>query len=147
MPTVLVLDGDAGPALATVRSLGRAGWHVVVPSPSRAVYSRHAHVAREIPDASENPDAFSVAVARAVRSTGADIVVPSTDASVEVLWAIEGTLGGARILGADRASAALGIDKAKTLAAATDAGFPTPDWVAPGSLDEAVAAVAAVGYP
>ena len=40
--TALVLDGGHGPALATVRSLGRAGWRVLTTAGTRSSASRYA---------------------------------------------------------------------------------------------------------
>jgi predicted ATP-grasp superfamily ATP-dependent carboligase len=143
----LVLDGNSGPALATARSLGRAGWRVLAPRGTRTARSRYVAAAVPLVDAEDDVDAFAAGVEDVLAAQRVDVVVPATDASVETLWAHEPVLGGARVLGADRASAALGTDKVAALAAADRAGFPTPAWVAPATLDEAAAALDRIGLP
>jgi predicted ATP-grasp superfamily ATP-dependent carboligase len=143
----LVLDADTGPALAVARSLGRAGWDVVAPAGTRAAASRHARATVAIPDAADEPDGFATAVRAALAEDRVDVVVPCTDATVELVWANEDALDGARVMGADRRFVELVLDKSRALAAAADAGFPTPEWVAPATRDEAADALARVGLP
>ncbi len=145
--TVLVLDGGSGPSLAAVRSLGRAGWRVGTVEGSRSARSKFSSFSVPVPDSSADVDAFASAVAEAVSKHGVQIVAPATDASVQTLWAIEGALNGARILGADRASAERALDKARILAAADELGFPTPAWRLPATLEDAERAVGEVGLP
>ena len=97
-----------------------------------------------IPDAAADVDGFVRGVVSAVERHDVDIVAPTTDASVEVLWSIADQLGKARILGGDRASAERATDhKVKGLVTADTYGFPTPPWAAPATVDEAVAALEA----
>jgi carbamoyl-phosphate synthase large subunit len=131
--TALVLDGSHGPALATVRSLGRAGWRVLTPAGTRSASSRYAARVLEIPLAEDDPAGFVERVAAVLDEEHVDVVVPATDASVELLWELDD----ARILGGDRASYELASDKARMLAAADAAGFGTPRWMAPASVEEA----------
>jgi biotin carboxylase len=147
MPTVLVLDGDSGPALAAVRSLGRAGWRVVVGEGTRSQRSRYASVALRLPDALADPERLGARIVGVAQEHGVDVVAPATDASVEVAWSVADALGDTRILGGDRASTELLLDKQRALEAADGHGFPTPRWVAPGSLPEAVAALDVTGLP
>ena len=145
--SALVLDGASGPALAVVRSLGRAGWRVLTTAGTRSAASRHAAGVYEIAAADEDPAAFVAGVLTAVETEPFDVVVPATDASVELLWANEGVLGDARILGADRPSFEIAVDKARTLAAADRAGFGTPEWLAPSTVEEARASIERIGLP
>jgi biotin carboxylase len=145
--TVLVLDGASGPALAATRSLGRAGWRVLVPAGSRSARSRFAAAEVALPEAADDVEAFSRGVVEVVHEHGVDVVAPATDASVQTLWDVADDLGDARILGADRETAQLALDKAQILAAADEHGFPAPAWRAPADLGEAEAAVAEVGAP
>lgn len=147
MPTALVLDGGSGPALATVRSLGRGGWRVLACAGTRSAWSRHAADAFPIPDASASPERFVSGVRAVLEQLQVDVVVPCTDASAELLWANEAILGSSRVLGADRASFDLCSDKARALAAAEEAGFGVPDWLAPQTVDEAQAALERIGLP
>jgi predicted ATP-grasp superfamily ATP-dependent carboligase len=144
---VLVLDGGSGPALAVVRSLGRAGWRVRVPAGTRAAASRWVQGLVEVPPADEDPAGFVEGVARALERAPADLVVPCIDASVELLWANEDILGSARILGGDRRSFELGTDKGLSLEAADAAGFGTPEWVIPATLEQARAELPRIGLP
>ena len=147
MPTALVLDSGSGASLAAVRSLGRAGWRVGVVAGTRSERSRYASFTVTAPDASADVDGFATAVGDAVARHEPQVVVPSTDAAVEALWRIAGDLGDARILGADRASAELALDKGRMLAAADEHGFPTPDWRLPETESDLYAALAEIGRP
>jgi predicted ATP-grasp superfamily ATP-dependent carboligase len=147
MPTALVLDGSSGPALSVVRSLGGAGWRVLVQSGTRSARSRFADRAVEIPDAGDHPEGFADAVRDTVASTEVDVVVPCTDAAAELLWGDEAQLGGAGILGGSRASFELCSDKLRTLEAADAFGFPTPRWFRPADVDDAVGALRELALP
>ena len=103
MTTALVLDGSSGAALAAVRSLGRAGWRVLVPAGTRAARSRYVAAAVELPDPEAEPERFRDRLPGVLE--GVDVVAPAGDATVEHVWAVD--LGDTRVLGADRASAQL----------------------------------------
>jgi predicted ATP-grasp superfamily ATP-dependent carboligase len=143
----IVVDGGSGPSLAVVRSLGRAGWRVLVPAGTRSAASRCAAGSFACPESTDDPRGFVDSVVAAVERFAADVVVPATDASVELLWSAENELGSARILGGDRRSFELATDKARALAAADAGGFPTPDWVAPQTRAQAEEALERVGLP
>jgi predicted ATP-grasp superfamily ATP-dependent carboligase len=145
--SALVLDGRSGPALAVTRSLGRAGWRVFAGAGTRSAFSRYADDAYPLPEATDDPHAFVEAVGAAIVDAEVDLVVPCTDASAELLWANESILRGARVLGGDRNSFELASDKARTLTAAEEAGFPVPSWVAPEDVSRARAACAEIGLP
>lgn len=147
MPTALVVEGSGGPALATVRSLGRAGWRVLVPEASSLRRSRFAADTVPLADAAAAPGLFVADVTAALAAESVDVLVPVGDATAELLWSLGDALGGARILGADAASFRLCSDKALTLAAADRAGFPTPDWCAPADAEEARDALERIGTP
>jgi peptidoglycan/xylan/chitin deacetylase (PgdA/CDA1 family)/predicted ATP-grasp superfamily ATP-dependent carboligase len=142
--TALVLDADSGPALAVVRSLGRAGWRVVVPAGTRSSHSRYAAAHLELADPVERPADFAAALPGLVAAESVDLVVPCTDASLELVWR---DAGGARVLGGDRTTVALSLDKAECLLAAERASFPTPRWFAPATREEAQAALEQLGTP
>jgi predicted ATP-grasp superfamily ATP-dependent carboligase len=143
--TALVLDGDSGPALAAVRSLGRGGWRVVTGEGTRSARSRYVTATARLPDVRVDRDAAAEALVRA--AVGVDVVVPSTDASLELAWRVQPELGGARIVGGDRATVAVALDKASTLGAAERHGFPVPAWTASASPAGAAEALALVGVP
>jgi carbamoyl-phosphate synthase large subunit len=142
--TALVLDADSGPALAVVRSLGRADWRVVVPGGTRSSHSRHADAHVELADPVGRPADFAAALPGIVSAESVDLVVPCTDASLELVWR---DAGGARILGGDRTTVALSLDKAECLRTAERASFPAPRWFAPATREEAQAALEQLGMP
>ena len=80
--SVLVLDGEHRPALAVVRSLGRAGYAVHVASSVRrslAGSSRHAASEVLVPHPLSHPADYAKAVAAHARDLGVDVVLPVTD--------------------------------------------------------------------
>jgi predicted ATP-grasp superfamily ATP-dependent carboligase len=143
----LILDGASGAALAVVRSLGRAGWRLRVGAGTRCARSRYAAAATVIPDCLADPTGFADAIAAILEAEPASVIVPCTDASVQILWENEHRLRGAAIMGGDRRSALLAIDKCRTLEHAQRLGFPTPAWRAPGTMAEARIALDELGYP
>jgi peptidoglycan/xylan/chitin deacetylase (PgdA/CDA1 family)/predicted ATP-grasp superfamily ATP-dependent carboligase len=143
--TALIVDGNTGPSLAVVRSLGRQGWTIVVPAGSRAARSRFANQIVELADAVEEPQEFSAGLARLVDELALDVVVPSTDASLEASWRVVGERNQSHILGGDARTVRLALDKVECLRLAEQHGFPVPRWFAPDSTREALDAVAALG--
>jgi predicted ATP-grasp superfamily ATP-dependent carboligase len=90
LSTILVTDGEQRSALAVVRSLGRAGYRVVVAARGRrslAGASRWAAANVITPDPLADPSAFVEAVANAIAAHEARIVIPVTDASALTLLA------------------------------------------------------------
>jgi predicted ATP-grasp superfamily ATP-dependent carboligase len=83
--SVLVTDGDQRAALAVVRSLGRAGYHVHVCSPrssSIAGASRFSLSNYKISDPLRDPESFLSDLERLVKSTQADILLPISEAAL-----------------------------------------------------------------
>jgi hypothetical protein len=150
-PTVshvaLLLDGHGWASRAVVGSLGRAGWHVLAPAGTKSARSRHCAEAVPLPDYRRDASAFVGAVGAILRSRAVGLVIPAEDASLELLYENEELLGEARVLGGDRDSARLALDKARTLGRAREAGFATPRWCQPGSVGAAVAASRDIGFP
>ena len=143
----LVLDGDGWPSRAVVRSLGEAGWRVLAPRGTKCGRSRFCSGQVDLPDYRRHASLFAEAVAETIRCHEVDLVSPAEDASLELLYETPGLLGGARVLGGDELSAALATDKVRTLAAAGEVGYPTPDYRVPESVDDAVAAAREIGFP
>jgi predicted ATP-grasp superfamily ATP-dependent carboligase len=86
--TVLVTDGDQRSALASVRSMGRAGHRVIVCSSngeSLAGASRFAAADYAVADALEHPAEFVRNVQRLVREHGVTTMLPITEASLLAL--------------------------------------------------------------
>jgi predicted ATP-grasp superfamily ATP-dependent carboligase len=143
VPTALVLDGDSGQALEVVRSLGRDGWTVLAPAGTRSGASRHTSRQVTLADPSD-PVAFASGFRRALAEERIDLVAPCSDASAEHVWQLRPD---GAVLGGDRSAFTLAVDKARTLEAADAAGFPTPRWLAPTSVDEAVDFALGIGLP
>jgi biotin carboxylase len=94
---ILVTDGQTRPALAIVRSLGRAGHAVTVcagPIRSLAGASRHATARETVSDPLRRPDEFADEVARIVHNRGVEVVIPVTEASALALLPRRGTMPG-----------------------------------------------------
>jgi hypothetical protein len=145
--TALVLDGHGWATRAVVRSLGSAGWRVLAPAGTKSARSGFCAHAVAIPDFRRDVHAFASAVGDIIRREDVSVVAPGEDGSLEILYATPGLLGAARVLGGDRDSAFLALDKASTLEHAQRAGFAVPRWHAPESVAEAVEAARDVGFP
>jgi carbamoyl-phosphate synthase large subunit len=143
----LVLDGHGWAVRAVVRSLGAAGWHVIAPARTKSARSRYCAESVSLPDYKHDVDGFCAAVGATIRDRGVELVVPAEDGSLELLYETDGLLGDARVLGGDRASARLALDKSRTLMRARQAGFATPPYAEPESVEEAVAAGGELGFP
>jgi predicted ATP-grasp superfamily ATP-dependent carboligase len=85
MKKVLVTDGEQRAALATVRSLGLAGYEVHVCASRKASLagaSRYCVASHRVAQPLSDPTAFVTDVARLVATTGAEVLVPITEAAL-----------------------------------------------------------------
>jgi predicted ATP-grasp superfamily ATP-dependent carboligase len=126
--SVLVTDGEQRAALATVRSLGRAGYRVCVCSPRRrsvAGASRYAGFETRTPDPLADPGGFVESVAELVRRLRIDVVLPITEASLRALLPERDRLGVCIPFPGPEAFAAVS-DKGRVLAVAKTLGMPVP---------------------
>src|SRR5947208_15703088 len=146
---VLVLDGYSNPALACVRSLGRAGYTVFVGSHRRwplAAWSRHC--AGTCWHATETLEGFATARAWAY-AHGVGIVLPLTELACQLCnaeraqWEALGMVVGC----APEPLALRAFDKAQTLRLAEACGVEIPPTRYPASLEQCRAAARAIGYP
>lgn len=83
--SILVTDGEQRSALASVRSLGRAGHTVHVCSSrerSLAGASRYCASETKVPNSLREPDAFADALVQLARTVRADVLLPITEASL-----------------------------------------------------------------
>jgi len=88
LPAVLVLDGEQRSALATVRSLGRAGYRVHVASQQPkclAGSSRFAASATQTPNPLGSAQEFVAAIRSLVLKLDIGVLLPVTDASLSAL--------------------------------------------------------------
>jgi hypothetical protein len=143
--TALVLDGNSGPALAVVRSLGRAGWRVIVEGGTKSARSRFAGAAIELPDPLAAPDDYAAELASLVERLRPSVVAPATDATLELAWDAVGS--STHILGGDEKTVRLSFDKVRTLETAERLGFPVPQWFAPTTPAGAHDAAATLDRP
>jgi predicted ATP-grasp superfamily ATP-dependent carboligase len=147
---VLVTDGHSNVALACVRSLGRAGYEVVVVSHYRwrplAAWSRHCRDWFRLPD--QTTDGYAAARAWAIRH-GVEIVLPITEAACLLCNAERDAWEAAGITVGCGPDAMLlqAFDKARTLEIARRCGLACPDTRSPDSLDGYRAAARELGYP
>ncbi len=86
--TVLVTDGEQRAALATVRSLGAAGYSVYVCAATRgslAGASRFTRADAIVPDALRDAAAFTAAVEQLARRWNVDVLIPISEAALLAL--------------------------------------------------------------
>jgi predicted ATP-grasp superfamily ATP-dependent carboligase len=100
MPAILVTDGEHRAALATVRSLGRAGYRVYVCSTrkrSLAGSSRFTRDCFQLPDPLTQPNAYAVEVGLLCEHLGVEVLLPITEPSMLALLAERERLTGVRV--------------------------------------------------
>lgn len=98
--TVLVTDGEQRAALAVVRSLGRAGFHVCTcSSRGRSITGASRHCRREaaVSDPLADPAAFLDDVTALVTAWGVDVLIPITDAALLTILPARERFGAVRI--------------------------------------------------
>ncbi len=129
--TVLVTDGEQRASLAVVRSLGRAGYRVLVASARRrslAGASRYAGHALHVPDPLIAPEAFTATIVEATRRWRPDVVLPMTDAALQSLLPVREALVGVIPFGAPHV-VRRAADKPEVLRLAASIGIPVPPQV------------------
>lgn len=85
---ILVTDGEQRAALATVRSLGRAGYDVRVCSPRRrslAGASRYCRQQVPVPDALSDPSGFRTALEALITRWGVTVLLPVSEQSLRAV--------------------------------------------------------------
>ena len=146
--TVLVTDGEQRASLAVVRSLGRAGYRVLVVSARRrslAGASRYAARVLRVPDPLTEPEAFAAAIIEASQHWRPDVVLPMTDASLRSLLPVREAVVGVIPFGPTDVVLRAG-DKPEVLRLAASIGIPVPQQIemsGPGTVaDDAIAGLA-----
>src|SRR5437867_4505413 len=146
---VLVLDGHTTQALACTRSLGRAGYDVLVASHGRAAlatWSRFCRARYRL--AGERLEAFAALIAWA-RQRDVRVVLPVTERSCVLCntqrraWEAAGIIVGC----ADDGMLQPAFDKRLTYRHAAAIGIATPPTRVPGSLGECRSAALELGFP
>jgi len=139
---VLVLDGNQNQAVASVRSLARAG-HIVfageAASWSKAGWSRASSSTFRYPSPHHSTDLFIQAVAAFVRKHPGTLVLPMTEATALPLSAERDILAsaGARLLLPEHKDLLRAFDKNGTTRLAASLGIVVPRTVTVQSLEEA----------
>jgi len=151
MTRVMVTDGETRTALATVRSLGRAGHSVWVTAsrlPSLAGASRFTSHAAQVLSPLEDAEAAVEQLGRLARDHAIEVLIPITDATMRaVLRDGSDRVGGAVIAGPGRVAFESLADKGALLARATDLGLAVPRSVVAPMPTDLHRAVEEVGYP
>ena len=148
---VLVTDGARSSALALVRSLGRAGWHVTaadVDGHSPGLSSRF--VARRLRYTSPGHDAarFVDDLAAETNRNHVDLLIPVTDNAILPLAnARERFHPATRLALPENHALELARDKLRTVTLARDLGVPVPATVFASTAAEAIAVLRDVGPP
>jgi len=146
---VLVLDGHTNQALACVRSLGQAGYTVLVASPRRwplAAWSRYCTDSFRL--AGQHVKAWAELRVWAIQQ-GVQLVLPLTERSCflcneeRAVWETAGIAVGC----APQAQLDLAFDKAQSLRLAEACGVRIPLTFMPASDEEGETAAAQTGFP
>ena len=141
METVLITDGEQRSALAVARSLGRAGYRILVASAHSlpiAGGSRFCQRTIRVPDPTDNPGAFADAIATISEQERADWVLPITESALKSLLPARQRLCGRLPFPTAEAFEAIS-DKARVLDAARAVGIDTPYQIVVRSAEEAPA--------
>jgi predicted ATP-grasp superfamily ATP-dependent carboligase len=147
---VLVLDGDQRSALAVVRSLGRAGLHVIVGESNTrplAGASKHCAAVVTYPSPQREPQAFVAAVAQHAERLGVDVVLPMTDVSTGLIAAAGASFPRTRLPLPDSATFRRLSNKQELASFATELGVPVPKTVAVNGIGDLDAAVTQLRAP
>lgn len=125
---VVVTDGGTRPALAAVRSLGRAGApvHVLSERPgSLAGVSRYALEEHALPAVSSEPSAWADALEGILRSLPGALLLPVTEVALGTVFAFD--LGQRHAVAApSRDAYELAVDKHRLIERAAAFGLPSP---------------------
>ena len=150
MPRVAVFDAGYPPAVAFIRSLGRAGVPIIVGADSRLSagrFSRYVTEVRSAPSPAET-ETFVDWVVDGLQTGLFDLVAPTSDlvtfAMAEVADRLPGTDFGWSPSSEAIRACLFKLDFSRAMSAA---GFPTPITCGPASVAEALAAAEALGYP
>jgi predicted ATP-grasp superfamily ATP-dependent carboligase len=138
-PTVLVTDGEQRSALAVVRSLGIAGYRVLVTAAttrSIAGASRYADASFTVPSALEQPSAFVERIAALVREHGVAVLLPMTEQSLLSILDSRDLLPGVAVPFASAEQFRAISDKRLLLERAKQVGIAVPEQHVVHSPDE-----------
>jgi predicted ATP-grasp superfamily ATP-dependent carboligase len=149
---VLVLDGDQNQAVASVRSLARAGYKVFAGEAaawSKASWSCASSGSFRYPSPKGAIEPFVEAIANFVRENSGTLVLPMTEATTLPLSAHRDFLisAGARLVLPDHSDLLLAFDKNETTHLAASLGVRVPKTVVVTSEEQARDAAGSMRYP
>ena len=146
---ILITDGEHRAALAATRSLGRAGYRVIVASSrphSLAGASRWASARWQTPDPLEDPSGFVSMLEQRASNSDFQVLLPITDQSIAPLLAARSRLSGVAIPFPEFEVWRRISDKAALTEAATPLGIRVPEQTILTSKDQ-IREVGGVGFP
>jgi len=149
---VLILDGNQYQAVASVRSLARAGHAAFVGETtpwSKAGWSRSCSGILRYPPPQQNVPAFLESITGFLRQHPDTLVLPMTEATTLPISTHRESLtaAGARLVLPDHANLLRAFDKDETTRLAASLGVRVPATMLVTSADEARSAAESVNYP
>ena len=147
---VLVSAGAEKQALATARSLGRAGYRVAVlnsKTNTPSFWSRHCHEALLAPS-NQDTQAYTRFLLQDVETTPTLTILPCDDATAGILSRERQRFAAhVRLALPPPESFEIAVDKSRLVRFAEPLGIPVPRSLHPASLDEAERTGADLGFP
>lgn len=128
MHVLIVSSGNPRGTLAAARDLSRAGWTVSVGSADTSglvSWAKSVHSMHPVPQVERGLDAFLTATADAIHASGAEVVLPGSDAELLALSAARERVPAIVPLAEDRVVRDA-VDKLELFRTAERAGLPTP---------------------
>ncbi|MGA8220585.1 MAG: ATP-grasp domain-containing protein [Candidatus Acidiferrales bacterium] len=149
---ILVLDGNQNQAVASVRSLARAGHTVFAGEAapwSKASWSRACSGAFQYPSPQKSVDAFIAAIAAFVHKNPGTLLLPMTELTTLPLSAQRDLLtsAGAQLILPDHANLLRAFNKAETTRLAESLGVAVPKTILVTSSEQAASAAQQVRFP
>jgi predicted ATP-grasp superfamily ATP-dependent carboligase len=147
----LVLDARLRQGLVALRALGRAGLHVGVVDAADeipAFRSRWCGMSATLPDVTDDADAWVRAVLDLLARHPTRVLIPAHDGSIEALRVHRSAVERAAAIAlASEPALEIAVDKARTLAMASELGLAIPRGVLVADVGEVHAAVREVSFP
>ncbi|MGE0131186.1 MAG: hypothetical protein AB7U82_24160 [Blastocatellales bacterium] len=149
---IIVLDGNENQAVASVRSLARAGHHVVVGAPtgwSKAGWSRYCKETFVYPAPQRDASAFVERVVQEARRERGTLVMPMTERTTLPLSAERERIfaAGGRMVMPDHETVLCAFDKRRTTRLASELGIAIPRTALITEPNQTEEAVRIVGLP
>lgn len=149
---ILVLDGSENQAVASVRSLAKAGHEVSVGAPtswSKAGWSRFCNSSFVYPAPQDNSEAFVQKIAQEARLSPGTLVLPMTERTTLPLSAYREVIlaAGARMVLPPHEIVLRAFDKRETTRIAQSLGIATPQTILIKELSQAKVTSKEITYP